>query len=466
MRFLVCGLGTAGFVFPLIGIAQELRSRGHDVLFATDPAYRGRLEGLGISYVDGVAATESFLSFASLGDPQMVARDYHRLEAAAEAFGPDAILTHVLCNAPLLLRERSSIPTAVLGTMLYLWPRRRAATGDQAASGAVTALSAAERRRLRTLLETVRALDQARALCGMPEVELAGGPDVTRLLGTIRHMFGIPPRVPPTEEDGATEPALDEECAFGLAERAGLFGDQLLLRSVPALEDPALLPPSVRFVGACLWEPDYDREALWNEARALLPSEARPIVYVTLGARYKDGGAFWPSLVAAASEMQVYLLATGSVKAAGDAPRRNVLVLPPTPQGFALGRVQGVVCSGKSTAVLGALNHGLPAILVPTDGETGENAERLQEASCAITIHPREVTPEAFKEALDRILNDNRIKEPPRRLQRAFAQLPGFDAPATVLEQLASGARGEAPITTTATTPSAHGFAAPTWLYE
>lgn len=65
MRFLIASIGTAGDVFPLIGIGRELKSRGHDVLLASLEQYRPRVAAAGLEFcpVEGVTGASGHPDF-------------------------------------------------------------------------------------------------------------------------------------------------------------------------------------------------------------------------------------------------------------------------------------------------------------------------------------------------------------------------------------------------------------------
>ncbi|HEX5727764.1 MAG TPA: nucleotide disphospho-sugar-binding domain-containing protein [Longimicrobiaceae bacterium] len=387
MRFLFCAFATPGYLFPLAGLALELRRRGHAVAFATGPAGRGLLAAAGLERVPrGEPDGDSF----RLGEWETAvstAIDLKHVEYAAERFRADALVTHVLCQAPLLARERRGLPVAVLGHFGYLWPR----------PGAAPAADRDAALRAWRLRDGVRILNQARALF----------------------------RLPPLEPDPAEVP---------------LLGDLHLLRSAAGLEpDLAGLPARVHAVGACLWEPPRDEGRAWAELRAELAAPDAPLLYAQQGRTF-GGPGFWPRLAEAVAGRPLQVVASlGRMDAAVGALPANVLARPHVAQGLVLPHARAVLSGGHTTVVAAALAHGLPGVVVPGGGETPENAATLARLGCARRLEAEGLTAEALRRALEEALEDPGMRRAARRAQRALAAVDSFPAAAELVERMAAG---------------------------
>jgi UDP:flavonoid glycosyltransferase YjiC (YdhE family) len=106
------------------------------------------------------------------------------------------------------------------------------------------------------------------------------------------------------------------------------------------------------------------------------------------------------------------------------------------PQNPVLEKADGVVCSANTTAVLGALTHGLPLLVFPTGGEQPALAGRLLAAGAAAVL-PASSPMEDLRSAFERTLGGADQRHAARRLQSAFAELDGPGLVATALEELA-----------------------------
>lgn len=383
MRFLFCSFASPGYLYPLTGLALELRARGHQVAFATGPEARPVLEAAEIERIPRGAADGESFRVGVWWRPLAAAIDLKHVEHAAARFAPDALVTHPLCQGALLARERGRIPTAVLGFFAYLWPSPGGSGGAEA------------NRRWR-LGECVRIMNGARALFSLPP--LAGG------------------------------------------DPAPFLGDLWMLRSVPRLvpELPAL-PARVHAVGACAWEPAADAAAGWSALRPALARPGAPLVYAQPGRTF-DGPGFWPQLVEALGGGPLQVVAsTGRLdQEAGPIPP-NFVARPHVPQGVVARRARVVVSSGSTAPVLAALAHGVPQVVIPSGGETPDNAARLAAAGCALRLPVDGLTPAALRRAVDEAMDSPGMAAAARRLRRDFAAAAGFSAAAGLVERLAAG---------------------------
>jgi MGT family glycosyltransferase len=389
MKILFCSFDSPGHLFPQIGLALELRERGHEVAFATGHSARDTLAEAELDRIPrGVTDGDSF-SLPTWFKPLRVAVDVKHVEHAIRCFAPDRLVTQQLCQAPLLVRERVRIPVAVMGLFSYLWPVRRPVSPGRFASREPT-------RRWR--LE-----------------------DGTRYLNEARELFRMAPL---TAEGG----------------ESWLRGDAFMLRAVPELE-PELeaLPPGVRLVGPCLWEPPHG-PAEWEALRHRFPDPDAAVLYVQQGSTFKSPG-FWSVLVEALAGQPLQVVAsTGRMdKPVGDLPP-NFLAEPHVPQGLVMRHARAVVSGGTTTPVLGALAHGLPSVLVPSGGETLDNAEKVAMAECALSLNAAELTPQSLLHAIDQMIADGPMRRRCAAMQGALARMGSFGVAADLVEQLGASA--------------------------
>ena len=243
MRYLFCSFSAYGFIYPLLGIAQQLRARGHEIQFVTGMDFGRIVADAGFERIprgpkgDGQSF---FIRFA--GHPLETARQVKHVEHAIRVYQPDIIVGHELALGPLVAARRHKIPIAMMGLATYVWPSE---------ANLISRPHAAERLHQR----------------------YAGFEESYNISQEMFHL---------QQADGV-EP---------------LIGDLFLLRSVPEMEPLSQhLPPQVRLVGDCLWEPasDHDDPQLqaWIEnAKA----SGHPILYAQPGRLY-DAPQFWQSMI-------------------------------------------------------------------------------------------------------------------------------------------------------------------------
>ncbi|MGH2599377.1 MAG: glycosyltransferase [Dehalococcoidia bacterium] len=318
--------------------------------------------------------------------PIPVAIQVKHIEYALARFQPDVLIGQPLTLSVHIVRERHKVPAAVIGLATYLWPSSATLTPE-------TARSRREHDLIWRYGDMLQHYNEARAL------------------------FRLPPCDAPPE-------------------RNPFLGDLFLLQSVPELAiEAADLPGQVHFVGSCLWEPQAVDAGLadWltEGGEATLP-----LLYVQPSRNFQSP-RFWSNFIAALAERPVRVAASvGRLDGAvGEMPAGS-WVRPFVSQAQVLPRAQAVVASGTTTALLGALTHGLPSLLLPAGGEQLEVAAHCEHAGVGVSLPPDADAP-TIAEYVERILADTALQESARHLQRAFAHIDGPGTAAKLLEQLA-----------------------------
>lgn len=386
MRFLFCSLASRGFVYPCIAIAQELRNKGHEVAFVTDVSFTEELRNLGFERIPrGAKDGGSFWSQAWY-EPVAILIQVKHIEHALTQFCPDIIVGQHLTFGPLLVRERQSIPLALVGSATYLWPTK-GCNPDRPRSED-------ERRkvwRLNSMLKTYK---------------------------EVRKLSGLKPwaKVP------ADNP---------------LLADLFMIRSVPELEtSTAELPEQAHLIGACLWEPRQTCLELeeWLESEL---SAGKPVVYVHQG-RFFQFPHFWSDLIKVSVELGVRVAASTDVMDCdiGQLPQDS-FIRPHVPQSQVLRKASTAVLSANATAALGALCAGVPTLLIPAGGEQPDVAEVCKNAGSAIVLEPQSVTVEILRRELQILLTNTQMRREAQRLSSAFSQVNSAKTAGDLLERLA-----------------------------
>lgn len=383
MRYLFSSFTTPGFLFPMAGMALELRRRGHEAAFVSGSSARPVLDAAGLALQGG---DERCFDIRLWGHPPAALVGLKQVEEASRRFRPDVLVTHQLCQAAMVARERCGVPTAVLGLASYLWPAVRRG-GAAAPPGVVS-------RRKGHLLDNLRLLNEVRALC----------------------------RLAPAEWGPEDHP---------------LLGDLFLLRTVPRLEpELAAFPARVHAAGACLWEPPRDDDAAeWKALRARFAAPEAPLVYAQAGRSF-GGQGFWPLLVDALACGPVQVVASTARMDVPPGPLPpNFVAEPHVPQGLVLPHAAAVVCGSTTTAVLGAAAHGVPSVLVPSSSESITLTHWAESAGCGAGVGA-EVDGEGLRRAIGAAIVSEPLHGGARAARSAFASMHGFGAAAALLERL------------------------------
>lgn len=398
MRVLLCGFANPGMLFPLIGLGIELRARGNETLFVTAQEATPWLSSVGMSRAPRGHADGPSYRVHVWAQPLCVALDVKHLEYAIQQFQPDVLVTHALCLAPLICRERLGVPVAVIGLMSNLWPL---APGHS--SSLPSEITAIRDWRLKDMLSHY---NRCRAVFGMDPARVSNP----------------------------------------------FHADLFMLRSVPELEpETDSLPPHVQLIGAALWEAPVhehcpeDRTA-WDEISNVM-SRNRPIVYVQIGRTFGESG-FWETLVKGLGETPVSVVASASRADGQLGPiPSNFVVTPHAPQTLVIPHCCAVISGGYSTPTLGAMTFGRPTIAFPTGGETPDNAYRVERYGCGVAVRRGTLSPDAARGLVESVCADREVKERCILLQRTFGARPSFEVAATLVESI-DGVRGLADTST------------------
>jgi MGT family glycosyltransferase len=209
------------------------------------------------------------------------------------------------------------------------------------------------------------------------------------------------------------------------------------------------LPPSVHYVGPCSWDKPCDEPPpAWL---AELPRD-RPWVHVTEGTSHAQA----PFVLRAAAQglanlpMQV-VMTTGSDRDPAElglgpiAP--HVRVERWVAHSDLLPHTDVVITTGGAGTVLASLSAGVPLVVVPTEWDKPDNAQRVVEAEVGLRLAPRHCTPERLRAAVARVLGEPSFRQNAQRLAAAFARYGGAAQAAELLEGLATRLRRSAHLT-------------------
>jgi MGT family glycosyltransferase len=425
-RFLITCWSFPGHVFQPLAIARVLRERGHECAFYSGPRAARVVEGEAFPFFpsdkgeedamyDFMFAPEqtrtvnwrSMLQFSTtiqrwlLGSiPQQVVD----LERIAAEWRPDVIVTEQNMWAPMLvLREKHNIPVAVLAYFSCMIPGPDAPPFGMGLPGP---------RNWYTRLFS-------------KSVWLATAPfraGFRRAANEVRQRYGLPP------------------IRTSVLEFTGTMPLYLVMGTSEFDYERKDLPPSVHYVGACLWDKlRHEQTPDWLEQ---LP-KGQPWVHASEGTVH----VVKPFVLSAAAQglanlpMQVILTTGGNREPAEldlgpSAP--NVHVVRWVSHTELLPHLDVMITTGGSATVQTTLRAGVPLIVVPTDWDKPDIARRVVETGAGIQLAPGQCTPKQLRAAVERILGDPSFRQNAQRMAAAFARYGGPQAAADLLENLAA----------------------------
>lgn len=425
-RFLIAVWPFPGHYFPLTAIARSLRERGHEVAFYSGAGARATVEGEGFPWfgfesVDEESVERILFSrdhFASwklpfrmrtllrewlIGTVPGQVEDLRRIVAE---WHPDVILSETSMWAPMLvLHETGDVPVAVFSTVaacLIPGPDAPpAGLGLPRPRGWAT----------RLLSRTARSA-----------VDLLAG-DFRRATDEVRARYGLSPLPTPVAAFNACMPLY-------------------LVPTTPEFDYQRRdLPSSVHYIGPCLWNAGAGEAApAWLDE---LPRD-RPLVHVTEGTVHtQDPIVLRAAAQGLANEPVQVVMTTGNRRDPASldlGPRpANVRVESWVPHQFLLPRTDLVVTTGGAGTVMTVLEAGVPLIVVPTEWDKPENAQRVVEAGVGLRLSPRRLTPARLRAAVRQILGNPSYRRNAKRMAAAFATHRGPTRAAELLEGLTAG---------------------------
>jgi MGT family glycosyltransferase len=201
------------------------------------------------------------------------------------------------------------------------------------------------------------------------------------------------------------------------------------------------LPPSVHYVGACIWHPPESAgTTAWLDA---IPSE-RPWVHVTEGTSHHSqdpfvlraavqglAGANLEALITTGGSRDPESLALGPIAS-------NVHVTDWLSHSEMLPRCAAIVTTGGAATIMAALSVGVPIVIVPTTWDKPDNARRITEAGVGVRLSPKKCTPEGLRAAVEEVLGNPRYRRNARQIADSLATAPGPAGAADLLLELAS----------------------------
>ena len=284
--------------------------------------------------------------------------------------------------------------------------------------------------------------------------------------GARRHVVAVGEHLPAWRPDVV----LREETDFGTvlaAELAGVPCATLLILASGTLARPDLVRPKLEALRREVGLPSDRGVATYAQALVLspyapsfrdpsapvlartfsfrpshiAPQAAGNLVYVTLGTVFNaESGDLFERLLAGLADIPADVLVTvgRDVDPAELGPQPDhVRVEQYVAQGGVLPECALVVSHGGSGSLMGALEHGLPSVLLPLGADQPHNARRAAELGVATVLDAATATPAELGAAVAAALADRASYDRARALKAEIDALPSVAATVARLEQLA-----------------------------
>jgi len=423
-RFLFTLWPFAGHVHSNMAIAQALKARGHQVAVYTGRTALATFERDGFRCFPFASVDEEGLLRLLMSDLTTASVVRHPLKrlailrawlvdtlpqqmedqlAVLDTWHPDAVVSDIMMwGVPLILHELRDIPVA----MSLFMPGCLIPGPDAPPWG--LGLPRARNWRTRALACLVKVVTDLLAL------------GFRRRVSALRQSYGLPAL------------SVDVQTFLGQME---LY----LVPSTPEFDYQRRdLPPSVHYVGALVWnKPSDEPPPPWLNK---LPSD-QPLVHVTEGTMH----AGRPLVLRAAAQglanlpLQVVMTSgedrdPASLDMGPLAP--NVRVERWVSHSDLLPRTSVMVTTGGGGTVVAGIQAGVPMVVVPTQWDKPENAQRVVEAGMGLRLAPRHCTPQRLRAAVERILSDPTFRDNAQRIATILRRYGGSAQAAELLEGL------------------------------
>jgi UDP:flavonoid glycosyltransferase YjiC (YdhE family) len=382
VRVLFTSIAGAGHVHPLVALAQAVRRRGHEVVFAVHPDYHAAL-----------AKAELRTVAAGMSNDERFARMIDEL-------GVDV----------------RTVPHRQRGDVMF--PQ---------GFGTV-----AMPRMVEDLRQVVS--ESPPDLIVHDAAELAAVFVAAELkVHHVTHSFGTTPPMHRAEAAGQATKQFWDEAGLEQPPASGLFSDVYVDIRPPAL--PGHPPAGTHTL--------LERPTAGDTVGGAVPDivttwDGRPLVYVTIGT-VTDNPELLRLLLDVLARFDLRALVTVGPKndpAGLGATPDNVTVVSYVPQAQVLPHCTVVVSHAGSGTFLGSLTHGLPMLCLPHGADQFLNADAASEVGCGVTLEPHEIDAETVAAALSDLLLSPSYARAAKSIAEEIATMPTADEVAAQLEQL------------------------------
>ncbi|MEV4377864.1 nucleotide disphospho-sugar-binding domain-containing protein [Streptosporangium sp. NPDC049644] len=349
----------------------------------SEPSAAAWLEQEGLAYIPVAADRPTGFGVRTWAEPDRAILQCAYIRDAVQHFEPDVLIGHQLTIGPYVMGEVMAIPLAVIGLAAWMYPNRQGA-GPWVYRN---------------------------------ESRWRHGEIVARL-NAVRERLTLPPLDPGAEE-------------------TPLQGDLFLLRSLPVLEGNIEdLPSRVHAIGAAV-EPLSQSQPDLEEWLVEIESDA--CLYVQEGRTF-DSPRFLDIVVEAFSGTATRVV-MDIANMDGAIPQmwpENFFVRPKICSSVVLPRCGAVITTGHSTAVLSAILHGVPLLLLPNGSGTTDIAARCLAAGIGVVAETDSLTVACLKRDVVALTTAPSYAIAAESMQREFAAVDSLTLAADLLERLGS----------------------------
>ena len=160
----------------------------------------------------------------------------------------------------------------------------------------------------------------------------------------------------------------------------------------------------------------------WEKARHPV------LVYISLGTLFNTDTSFYRSCFEAfrGEDIQAIMSVGANVSPGGIGPvPPNFIVQSYVPQLEVLARTSAFVTHGGMNSVSESLSHGVPVVVIPQMGEQEIVGRRVEDLGAGLYLARAEVTAEKLRDAVRRLLAEDRFREQAALVRESFQSAGG-----------------------------------------
>jgi rhamnosyltransferase subunit B len=387
-RILFATIGSLGDLQPCLGLALELKRRGHSVTIAATGFYRARVEALGIAF-------RAMRPNWDPTDSELIAQ-CENLRRGPEILFRKLVLPHLRDTFDDLLAAAANADLMIAGEMVYAAPLVAEKLGLRWVSAILSPCSffSAHDPSLLVTAPELMLLRTAgwRINRAVLEVARAATRHWWEPVRQLRREQGLNPDCDPFAKDKFS---------------AGL---------VLALFSRALAAPQPDWPlhtvqpGFIFYDQNRDDASTGSALDQFLATGEAPIVFTLGSTAVHHAGDFYARSAEAARRLGRRAILLGAPSAAGDASG-DVLCLPYAPYSQVFPHATVIVHQGGSGTTGQALRAGRPQLIVPFGWDQPDNGARVERAGAGLCVARASYTEEKAAAALSRLLEETRFAE-------------------------------------------------------
>ncbi len=406
MHFTISPFGSAGDVFPFLGLALKLRDRGHDISFVTSGYFEESVRRHGLEYIE-LGTKEEFLEAVNHPDLWSQTRGFmHIFHGLAAVFRR---------HYEILQRQYHAHNTVAVSSILGFGGR-------------------IAQEKLQIPLVSVHL--QPAVIFSKIEPPRMGGLRLPRWLRNVALRLGER-----LVFDRIACPELNRfRAELGLEPMSGLIGWAYSKHKNVCLFPDWFAPPQTDWPQYTetsdfpLWD-DRANEPLACEVQSFLDSAGPPIVF-TPGSANKFGAGFFKSAVDACLRLgRPGILLTRFPEQIPPSLPSSIRHFDYVPLASLLPHVAAIVHHGGIGTTAQGLATGIPQLVMPLAHDQFDNAVRVQRMGTGDWLHRRQFKAPAVAKKLNRLLDAPSVRLSCQEVSQKLDGRHGLDLAADAIEE-------------------------------